>query len=77
MYDRGTWEIMKRNHVKNEIMKIKFFRTARNTLLNYIYKIKSVTYSSQGSHTGQLDFSNWLAMTLRRDNVIIITLRQV
>ena len=24
-------------------------------------KIKSVTYSSQGSHTGQLDFCNWLA----------------
>ena len=24
-------------------------------------KIKSVAYSSQGSHTGQLDFYNWLA----------------
>ena len=24
-------------------------------------KIKSVTYSSQGSHTDQLDFCNWLA----------------
>ena len=24
-------------------------------------KIKSVTYSSQGSQTGQLDFLNWLA----------------
>ena len=24
-------------------------------------KIKSVAYSSQGSHTGQLDFSKWLA----------------
>ena len=24
-------------------------------------KIKSVAYSSQGSHTGQLDFRNWLA----------------
>ena len=24
-------------------------------------KIKSLAYSSQGSHTGQLDFSNWLA----------------
>ena len=24
-------------------------------------KIKSVAYSSQGSHTGQLDFCNWLA----------------
>ena len=23
--------------------------------------IKSVSYSSQGSHTGQLDFCNWLA----------------
>ena len=26
-----------------------------------IKKIKSVAYSSQGSHTGQLDFCNWLA----------------
>ena len=24
-------------------------------------KIKSVAYSSQGSHIGQLDFCNWLA----------------
>ena len=24
-------------------------------------KIKFVAYSSQGSHTGQLDFCNWLA----------------
>ena len=38
-------------------------------------KIKSVAYSSQGrSHSGQLDFCNWLAA--RRDNVISITLRQ-
>ena len=41
-------------------------------------KIKSVAYSSQGSHTGQLDFCNWLwQMPVRRDNVISITLRQV
>ena len=40
-------------------------------------KIKSVAYSSQGSHTGQLDFCNWLADGKRRDNVISITLRQV
>ena len=38
-------------------------------------KNKSVAYSSQGSHTGQLDFRNWLAV--RRDNVISVTLRQV
>ena len=25
------------------------------------YKIKSAAYSSQGSHTDQLDFCNWLA----------------
>ena len=29
--------------------------------LYIIKKIKSVAYSSQGSHTGQLDFCNWLA----------------
>ena len=26
-----------------------------------LLKIKSVAYSPQGSHTGQLDFCNWLA----------------
>ena len=31
---------------------------SKNSLLK---KIKSVAYSSQGSHTGQLDFCNWLA----------------
>ena len=41
------------------------------------FKIKSVAYSSQGSHTSQLDFCNWLADAVRRDNVISITLRQV
>ena len=33
--------------------------------INYVYqnqnKIKSLAYSSQGSHTGQLNFSSWLA----------------
>ena len=29
--------------------------------ITLIKKIKSVAYSSQGSHTGQLDFCNWLA----------------
>ena len=42
-----------------------------NPALNVLLKIiiilikiknnKSVAYSSQGSHTGQLDFCNWLA----------------
>ena len=26
-----------------------------------VLKMKSVTYRFQGSHTGQLDFCNWLA----------------
>ena len=30
-------------------------------LCTRIITIKSVAYSSQGSHTGQLDFWNWLA----------------
>ena len=38
-------------------------------------KIKFVAYSSQGSHTGQLDFCNWL--TGQWDNVISIMLHQV
>ena len=45
------------------------------TTLLLSLKIKSVAYSSQGNHTGQLDFCNWLAV--RRDNVINMTLRQV
>ena len=36
-------------------------------------QIKSVAYSSQGSHTGQLDWQ----MAARRDNVISIKLHQV
>ena len=32
-----------------------------STIWNNKFKIKSVAYSSQGSHTGQLDFRNWLA----------------
>ena len=40
-------------------------------------KIKSVAYSSQGSHIGQLDFCNWLADDSTQENVISITLRQV
>ena len=37
--------------------------------------MKSVAYTSQGSHTGQQDF-DW-KMAVRRDNVISITLRQI
>ena len=39
-------------------------------------KIKSVAYSSQGSHTGQLDSATDWQMAVRLDNVISITLRQ-
>jgi hypothetical protein len=38
--------------------------------------MKSVAYSSQGSHIGQLDFCNDWQMAVRRDYVINITLRQ-
>ena len=34
-----------------------------------------MAYSSQGSHTGQLDFCNWLADGSTTDNVINIKLR--
>ena len=44
--------------------------------VQYIKKIKSVAYSSEGNHTGQLDFCDW-QIAVRRDNVISITLRQV
>ena len=40
-----------------------------------ILKIKSVAYSSQGSHTGQLDFRNLLAV--QRGNSIYFTYCQV
>ena len=43
----------------------------------YVINKKYVAYSSQGSHTGQLDFCKWLAEAVRRDNVINITLHQV
>ena len=44
----------------------------------YRHEIKKINlwlYSSQGSHTGQLNLCNLLAV--RRDNVISITLRQI
>ena len=44
-------------------------------IVQMFYKL-SVAYSSQGSHTGQLDFCNW-KVAVRRDNVISITLRHV
>ena len=40
-------------------------------------KLKSVAFNSQGSHTRQFDFFNWLAVLQRRDNVISVTLNQV
>ena len=41
----------------------KFKSVTKNWMEYYkkFKKIKSVAYSSQGSHTGQLDFCNWLA----------------
>ena len=36
-----------------------------------------MAYTSQGSHTGQLDFATDWQMAAQRDNVISITLRQV
>ena len=47
----------------------------KNNIL--IKLIKSVAYSTQGSHTGQLNFCKWQADGERRDNVISITLSQV
>ena len=44
---------------------------------NKIIINKSVAYSSQGSHTGKLDFWNWLAYCSTTDDVISIMLRQV
>ena len=43
---------------RGRILILEFIQT-RYTL--YKYKKKSLAYSSQGSHTGQLDFCNWLA----------------
>ena len=44
-----------------------------------VLKIKSVAYSSQGSHSSQLNFCNCLQMAVIawQDNVINITLHQV
>ena len=40
------------------------------------YLIKSMAYSSQGSHTGQLDFCNWLVDdSTIREIWLAITLR--
>ena len=42
-----------------------------------MHQIKSVADSSQGSHTGQLDFCNWLADGKMTDNMISIMFRQI
>ena len=52
------------------------WKTVINTILK-ILKIKSLAYSLQGSHTGQLGFCTDWQMAARRGNVISITLRQV
>ena len=38
-------------------------RQGEVTMILTLKRIKSVAYSSQASHTGQLDFSDWLADT--------------
>ena len=40
-------------------------------------KIKYLVFSSQESHTGQLDLATDLQMAAQRDNAIGITLREV
>jgi hypothetical protein len=42
-----------------------------------IKQLKSVAYSSQGSHVGQLISATDWQMAARRENVVSITLRQV
>ena len=52
------------NQEKPDIVKIvRGFRQGccMSSILFNLLKVKSVAYSSQGSHTGQLDFCNWLA----------------
>ena len=47
-------------------------------IIYYIYnEIKSVAYSFQGNHTGQLDFSNLLVDDSTTVTVISITLRRL
>ena len=43
----------------------------------YFLKIKYLAFSSQESHTGQLDLATQLKMAAQRDNAIGITLREV
>ena len=53
------------------------YETLKPSIIKLKIKIKSVAYSSQVSHTGQLDNSQLLAMTVRRGNMISSTLGQV
>ena len=57
----------------NNITEAKFLKSR---VFNSL-EIKSVAYSSQESHTGQLDFCSSLADCSRADSMIRITLRQI
>ena len=46
--------MFKKHNLISIILKIMFYYIIKN-------EIKSVAYSSQGNHTGQLDFYNWQA----------------
>ena len=39
----------------------KEYKPIKHENISNIYQTLSVAYSSQGNHTGQLDFCNWLA----------------
>ena len=63
--------------LSNRLLTQNCFLILRRTLKkSYFKNNKSVTYSSQGYQTGQLDETNW-QMAKRRGNEINITLRQV
>ena len=61
---------------QSESLSSPFFGSLLYSWIPFHVFLYSVTYSSQGSHIGQLDFCNWLADGSTADNVISITLRR-
>ena len=63
--DRKSWKlhlsIKHKEEMKDIFHKPMNLLISRYLILENLKKIKSVTYSSQGSHAGQLDFCNWQA----------------
>ena len=72
MYCRTTYNDASAWLVNENLFYVRKLNDKQNIPTNSCASGWSVAYSSQGSHTGPLDFCNWLADNSTTDNVISI-----